>query len=174
MGATSIASKLNALTVRDTSTLDITDQALIIDYTGTSPLATIRQYIFSGRGGAGLGATWAGTGIASSTVADWNAAHPEERSVGYAENSQLPLGAYGTFRNVAVDNTSILIAYTRTGDINLDGVVNDDDVTVIGFFYAPTTPNDRWAQGDIDFDGFVENDDVTLVNAFFNSSAQPI
>ena len=41
------------------------------------------------------------------------------------------------FRGQAVDLTSVLIAYTRTADANLDGVVNNDDVTVVGANFAP-------------------------------------
>ena len=32
------------------------------------------------------------------------------------------------------------MAFTRTGDANLDGLVNDDDVTIVGATYAPGVP----------------------------------
>jgi hypothetical protein len=55
------------------------------------------------------------------------------------------------------------MAFTRTGDANLDGVVNDDDVTIVGATYAPGAPNAVWALGDFDYNGFVDDDDdVTL------------
>ena len=72
-----------------TAKLDLANNAAIVDYTGTSPVATIRQQILAGRGGPGLGQTWNGQGITSSAAA---AADPESRSVGYAENAALPLG----------------------------------------------------------------------------------
>jgi hypothetical protein len=56
-----------------------------------------------------------------------------------------------------VDNTSVLIAYTRTGGANLDGLVNDDDVTIVGANYAPGVPNANWAMGDFDYNGFVDD-----------------
>jgi hypothetical protein len=120
-----------------------------------------------GRGGSGFGATWSGNGIASSTAAEANAIEPEVWSVGYAENAALPLGAYTSFRGVAVDETAVLIAYMRTGDANLDGVVNDDDVTIVGANYAPGVVNANWALGDFDYNGFVGDDDVTLLGAFY-------
>jgi hypothetical protein len=40
----------------------------------------------------GLGKTWNGNGITSSAAAPANAADSESHSIGYAENSQLPLG----------------------------------------------------------------------------------
>jgi hypothetical protein len=110
-------------------------------------------------------------GITSSTAAQANTSDPESRSVGYAENSALPLGPYTTFRGQAVDATSVLIAYTRTGDATLDGLVNDDDVTVVGATYAPATAQAHWALGDFDYNGFVADDDVTLLGVFYQPVA---
>jgi uncharacterized protein YjbI with pentapeptide repeats len=160
--------------IAPTATLDLTDNAAIVDYTGASPAATVRQRIVSGRGGPGLGATWTGMGITSSAAAAAVNAEPESRSVGYAENSALPLGPLATFQGQAVDDTSILMAFTRTGDANLDGVVNDDDVTIVGAMYAPGVPNASWAMGDVDYNGFVDDDDVTLLGAFYDPSAAPL
>jgi hypothetical protein len=54
----------------------------------------------------------------------------------------------------------------------LDGVVNDDDVTIVGATYLPGVPQPHWALGDFDYDGFVDEDDVTLLGAFYNPLAQ--
>jgi ELWxxDGT repeat protein len=159
------------LTIAEGASIDIADNPLIVDYTGTSPVATLRERILSGRGGAGFGASWDGSGITSTNAANFNLAEPEARSIGYAENASLPLGAYTTFRGVAVDATSVLIAYTRTGDANLDGLVNDDDVTIVGANYAPGVLNASWAMGDFDYNGFVDDDDVTLLGAFYGPPA---
>ena len=136
-------SVLGALSIAGDATpaakLDLTNNAAVIDHAAPSPAATVRQQIVAGRGGAGLGKTWNGNGITSSAAATANAADAESRSLGYAENSQLPLGPYTDFRGQPVDGTSLLIAYTRTGDANLDGVVNDDDVTIVGAKYAPVS-----------------------------------
>ncbi|MEX2139344.1 MAG: PEP-CTERM sorting domain-containing protein [Pirellulales bacterium] len=153
-----------------TAKFDLVNNAAAIDYTGTSPVATVRQQILAGRGSAGLSATWTGLGITSSAAA----AEPQSRSVGYAENSALPLGPYTTFRGQPVDDTSVLMAYTRTGDANLDGVVNDDDVTIVGATYAPGVPQPHWALGDFDYNGFVDDDDVTLLGVFYNPGALPL
>jgi hypothetical protein len=156
------------------ATFDITDNAAIVDYSGTSPVATVRDKVLSGRGGAGLGASWTGTGITSSAAATANTTEPESRSVGYAENSTMPLGPYTEFHGTPVDGTSILMAFTRTGDANLDGVVNDDDVTIIGATYAPGVPQPSWALGDFDYNGFVDDDDVTLLGALYDPVAAPL
>jgi hypothetical protein len=153
---------------------DLKTNAAFIDHTGAGPVATVRQQILSSRGGPGLGASWTGQGITSSTVATANTTEPEARSIGYGENSAMPLGPYTTFNGQPVDSSSVLIAYTRTGDANLDGMVNDDDVTIIGATYAPGVPQPHWALGDFDYNGFVDDDDVTLLGAFYDPSTQPL
>jgi autotransporter-associated beta strand protein len=156
--------------------LDISDNALILDFSAaeSNPAASIRGQILAGRGGPGLGAMWAGKGITSSSAAAAVAAEPESVSLAYAVNGDLPLGPYPTFRGEAVDNSSVLVRYTRTGDANLDGVVNDDDVTVVGASYAPGVAGASWATGDFDYNGFVDDDDVTLLGVFYNPSAAPL
>jgi hypothetical protein len=174
-GTDAATSVLNRLTINDGGTLDINDNALIVDHAGDSPAATIRQKILEGRGGSGIGnATWVGTGITSTKAAQTNATAPDSRSVGYAENALLPLGPYATFRGHAVDATSVLIAYTRSADANLDGVVDDDDVTIVGATYAPTAAQPIWAMGDFDYNGFVDDDDVTLLGALYDPGAMPV
>ena len=155
-----------------TGTLDVTDNAVVVDYpdAGPNPAADIRAQIISGRGAPGLIGTWDGKGITSST----SAAAPDSTSVGYAVNGEMPLGAVGTFRGETVDPSSVLIRHTRIGDANLDGVVNDDDVTIVGAVYAPGVPNANWANGDFDYNGFVDDDDVTLLGALYNPGLPPI
>ena len=159
-----------------TSTLDIADTALVLDYTEPepNPTAQIRTYIVSGRGTTGLGATWTGMGITSSTAAADVIANPESSSVAYAHNGSLPLGPYVTFEGRAVDNTAVLIRYTRTGDANLDGLVDDNDVTILSATYAPGVSQPAWALGDFDYNGFVDDDDLTLLGVFYDPTAVPL
>jgi len=159
-----------------TGTLDVTDNALIVDYpaAGPNPAAEIRSQIIVGRGAVGLGATWAGKGITSSTADATVSIEPESVSVAYADNATLPLGPFASFRGAAVDASTVLVRYTRTGDANLDGVVNDDDVTIVGASYAPGVAQASWALGDFDYNGFVDDDDVTLLGALYNPSLPPL
>jgi uncharacterized protein YjbI with pentapeptide repeats len=160
--------------IAPTATFDLTDNPAIIDYAGTSPAATVREKILTGRGGAGLAGKWTGTGITSSTAAEANRVQPDSHSLGYADNATMPLGPYTKFHGAPVDSTSVLVTYTRTGDANLDGVVNDDDVTIVGAAYAPRVPQASWALGDFDYNGFVDDDDVTLLGAFYDPSSAPL
>ena len=60
--------------------------------------------------------------------------------------------------------------HTRIGDANLDGVVNNDDVTIVGANYAPGFAKPRWDLGDFDYNGFVDDDDVTLLGVVLRPS----
>jgi hypothetical protein len=172
---TSVVSSLSvAGGATPTAKLDVNNNAAIVNYSGTSPLATVRSQIVAGRGGPGFGGTWSGQGITSTAAAAANATEAESRSVAIVENGALPLGPYTTFAGQPVDNTSLLIAFTRTGDANLDGVVNDDDVTIVGASYAPGVAQASWALGDFDYNGFVDDDDVTLLGVFYDPSAPPL
>jgi hypothetical protein len=76
-------SMLTSLVVGEGATFDISNNALVIDYSGTSPVATVRETILSGRGGAGLGKGWNGTGITSSAAAAANAVDAERCESGW-------------------------------------------------------------------------------------------
>jgi hypothetical protein len=95
---------------------------------------------------------------------------PTGRSLAYADNGSLPLAPYTVFMGQSVDNTTVIVRYTVWGDTNLDGTVNDDDVTVVGASYAPGQPNPSWANGDLDYNGFVDDDEVTVLGANYNPS----
>jgi hypothetical protein len=153
--------------------IDIGARGLSLNYLagGPNPTGNTRERIIAGRGGVGIGnATWTGAGIKSSVAAT----DPDALSVAYANNASLPLGPFTTFLGQPVDDTTVLVRTTRTGDVNLDGVVNDDDVTIVGAFYAPGVPNPHWALGDLDYNGFVDDDDVTLLGALYDPAAEPI
>jgi hypothetical protein len=157
-----------------TSHYDVADQQLTVSYVddAVSPAATLREQLISGRGGPGMGnGLWTGPGITSSAAAAANAINPESRAVGYADSPAAPSGDLAA---AGENDPSIIIRYTRTGDANLDGVVNDDDLTILGANYAPGVANPHWALGDFDYNGFVDDDDVTLLGAFYDPAAAPL
>ena len=158
-GGTSV---VHHLSLGEGAALDITNNAFVIDHFGNWPLDYVREALRTG------------TGIKSSTAEQRNATAPGTWAVGYAENGSLPLGSYTTFRGAAVDNTAVLLAFTRNGDANLDGMVDDHDVTVLGAAYAPGVPNKFWMLGDFDYNGVVDDDDVTVVGAFYNPAGAPV
>jgi hypothetical protein len=137
---------------------------MIIDYpaTGSSPATEVRERILSARGRIDLIGAWNGPGITSELALT----DTGNFSVGWADNRELPLGQYASFQGEPVDETSILIRATRLGDATLDGVVNDDDVTIVSATYG-VSEGAVWAFGDFTYDGKVDDDDVTLVSALY-------
>jgi len=146
-----------------TGQIDIGKGLLAVDYPAgtTSPLADIRKWIIAGRNGG----IWDGTGITSTDVA---ASLPLlTQAVGYAENSELliPYTTFGKTDPLAVDSSTVLVRYTYAGDVNLDGRVDDDDVSVMSVKYdRGAGTSHTWAQGDIlGYDGLINDDDVSLM-----------
>src|SRR4029079_1543096 len=97
--------------------LNATDNDIVIDYTGASPLNAIRALLTSGYNGG----NWSGVGI-NSFSASVNPQH--NTALGYSESRTEFTSFPATFSGQSVDNTSILIKYTAYGDANLDGSVN--------------------------------------------------
>src|SRR5688572_26717532 len=114
-----------------TGHFDLGNSDLAIDHDGVSPLAEIATLLSAGFNGGG----WDGAGIVSNTVSADNPDQldPSSFGLGYAENADLPT-PYGSgpnaFFGVDVDTTSLLIKFTWIGDLNLDGLVDFQDLSV--------------------------------------------
>jgi hypothetical protein len=100
---------VNGLFVDTTdAVIDVCEQAAIVDYAGTSPLASIRSAILSARNGG----TWDGFGITSATAA----MHPSHSTtLGLMEGSDYRAiyGPSATFKGESVDDTE------RAGSIHV-------------------------------------------------------
>jgi autotransporter-associated beta strand protein len=135
---------LSSLSIAGGAMLDITNNHLIINYTGTDPIAAIAAYLRTGYAGG----AWTGPGINSSVAA----ANPGF-GVGYAD------GADGVVAGLLPGQ--IEVAYTLDGDANLDGVVNGDDFTILTSNLGKEV--NGWDQGDFNYDGLVTGDDFTVL-----------
>src|SRR5206468_5157491 len=99
-GTSSAASRVNSLAIDSTGKFDLTDNDLILDYTGATPIGTIVGYLQQGFAGG----AWTGKGLTSSAAATASAtAHPT--GLGYADASTL---GFSTFDGQSVDNTTLL------------------------------------------------------------------
>jgi len=153
-----------------TARLDITDNFLVVDYTGDSPVADVLNWI---RFGFNEG-EWNGNGICSSSSALTSGI----TAVGWGEQFDMitNLGPYGPgnpFGDYEPDDTAVLVRYTLTGDVNLDGIVDDLDMTFLSIFYDPSVPAGtyNWAQGDVwAYDGIVDDADITFGSINYGSS----
>ncbi len=131
-----------ALNIATGGTLDLNDNDLIVDYTGASPLATIKSWLKSGFNNGNEN----GPGIISSAALTNGTGE-----LGYAENSQVNVG---TIDGVTPDQTAVIVKYTYFGDTNLDGSVNASDFG--RFLDGLATGGSTWVQGDFTYDNKVD------------------
>ena len=139
--------------------LDLNDNDLVIDYDGASPLQAVRQHVQSGFASG----AWTGDGIATSM------GNASQLGLGYAEASAIFPTFPATFSGQNVDNTSVLIAFTRFGDANLDGLVNLADFNRLASNFGSTSA--VWSQGDFTYDGTVNLADFNRLASNFGLSA---
>jgi hypothetical protein len=139
-----------------TGALDIGRSALVVNYTGASPLAAVSDQIKSA-----WGANWTGPGIGSSA-----AAADASACVAVSEASTLlglSSGQSGTFMGQSVDSTSLLVRYTKAGDATLDGKVDFADLVKVAQDYGATTGVGGWSEGDFNYDGMVNFSDLVKI-----------
>ena len=159
-----------SLTINPASgVLDLVNNDLVIDYTGTSPLATVRDWVRAGYNNAG-GGDWSGKGLTSSAAA---ADSLTLTALGVADNATL---GRTTFSGETVDSTSVLVKYTYWGDANLDGRVTFDDYDIIDYYYWFPVPAAQmgWWTGDFDYDGNVDFDDYDLIDYGYWFQGSPL
>ncbi len=131
-------SRVSSLTIAAGATLDLTNNALILDYASPSPLASVQSML---QGGKIL------TSVATPGAA-----------VGFAEASRLFTTFPANFAAQSVDSTTVLLIQTLKGDTNLDRTVNFDDLLKLAQNYNLT--GKTWADGDSDYNGAVNFDDL--------------
>ena len=142
----------SSLTINPGATLDLENNALIINYgTNASPISTIQSDLSSGYANG----AWNGTGI-DSTSAAADAAY----GLGYAD------GADGSVSGLV--SGQIEIVYTLVGDTNLDGTVNSVDFGSMAANFGKS--GKTWDEGDFDYNGVVNSIDFGLLAGNFGKS----
>ncbi len=152
---------INTQTVSMTGSavLDLTDNDMIIDYTGASPINGIIAILI----GAYNGGAWNGPGIHSSV-----AAAGTSTAIGYAEASSLFTVFPATFAGQSVDNTSVVLKYTFNGDSDLSGNVNLADFNRLAANFGQSPR--QWIHGNSNFDSAVNLADFNKLAANFGST----
>jgi hypothetical protein len=140
----------DAPSIASAGALDLTDNDVVIDYAGASPVTAVRAALHGG-------------GIVTSIVASGAA-------VGYAEALDLFSTFPSTFAGQTIDDTSVLMGVTRLGDANLDGAVNLADFNKLAANFG-AVGSARWSQGDFNYDGDVNLLDFNLLAGQFGQSA---
>lgn len=159
--------KTRSLSITNGGTLDLTNNRLIIDYTGASELGTwsngaytkVLGLLQSGRNGG----SWDGPGIITSETQAGDSL--EYTMLAAGEASQI-LGISGTqtklWGDQTVDATSVLVKYTYGGDANLDGMVDIDDYSQLDL--GDLLNLRGYTNGDFNFDGLVDIDDYGMID----------
>jgi autotransporter-associated beta strand protein len=147
--------------------LDVGRHALVIDYTGPSPLPDVKQDIAT----AYANGAWSGFGITSSA-----AASNPTFALGFAEASQV-LGLSGNqtanWLGETVDASTVLVRHTRVGDANLDGMVAFADLVALAQNYGTADGSGVWARGDFNYDAAVTFADLVMLAQNYGSAAAP-
>jgi hypothetical protein len=178
-GTLGSVSKISALDISSNGTLDLTNNDMVIDYSGVSPLGTWSEGTYTGILGAirsgRNGGAWNGKGIITSQSSAVGA--PPRTTLGVAEASSL-LGLSGnattTWRGQTVDATSLLIKYTYAGDANLDERIDADDYFVIDRNYNKSGVVFGYENGDFDYSGTIDSDDYFIIDATFGALGSPM
>jgi T5SS/PEP-CTERM-associated repeat protein len=150
-----VASVVKSLQLDAGGTIDLSNNALVIDYTaGASPLASVRSAILAG--------SLTSSALTSSTA------------LGYAEASDVLRFANGaasdTFLGSPVDKNSVLVRYTLAGDANLDGVVDFNDLVKLAQNYNVSDGSRTWIGGDFNYDGNTDFNDLVKLAQNYNSA----
>lgn len=147
-----------------TAAIDLGNNALLVDYSGTSPMSDIRAAVISGY--AAAGPHWTGPGIRSSV-----AAADASLGLGVVEASNV-LHISGTqtatYAGETVDATSVLVRLTKLGDTDLDGQVTFTDFQRLEAGFGQ--PGATWRTGDFNYDGVVDRADFALLYANYGAS----
>jgi hypothetical protein len=162
---TSVLLSLSINGANPVAQLDLTNNALVVDYTApppgpeAEPFDTIRAQIIAAYNGGGANA-WTGNGI---TTSMGNAA---QFGIGYAERSALGTvpAIFGT-----VDADAVLVRFTRYGDADLSGSVTLGDFNALAGNFGLS--GKFWHEGDFNYDGDVNLGDFNLLAGNFGLSA---
>jgi hypothetical protein len=151
-----------SLSINGSGSLDLNDNDLILDYSGTSPLAAVQGWISAARANG----AWTGSGITSSAARD-NPAH--NTTLGVIDRADY---TGSTFDGEPLDTDMVLVKYTYYGDASFDGRVTFDDYVRIDTGFNAQRAG--WSNGDFNLDGVVNFDDYVLIDTAFNSQGAPL
>jgi hypothetical protein len=159
-GGANRAIKTKALAIAPGGQLDLGTGALVVDYTGASPLNAIQAQVASGYANGAQN----GTGINSADAA----ANPGY-ALGYAEASSIFTNFPANFAGESVDSSAVLVRYTRIGDADLNRMINLLDFNRLAANFGQQ--GKVWSDGDFNYDGTVNLLDFNLLAGNFGLSA---
>ncbi|MGH7176650.1 MAG: hypothetical protein ACREJC_04655, partial [Tepidisphaeraceae bacterium] len=149
-----------ALNIVGNGKFDLNDNDMIVDYTSSSPLATIQTKINTARAGG----AWTGVGLTSTAAKN----HPSQTTTLGAMEAADYTGVSGStiFDGETIDATAVVVKYTYYGDADLNGLISlDDYANADGGYLLNLT---GWINGDFDGSGGKPDlDDYSFIDAAF-------
>lgn len=158
-GGTEGTSRTVAPSITQSGRLNLTDHDMVIDHDGTSPIETIRDYLRSGYNAG----QWDGPGIITTNGTS------SGYSIGYAGSASLFSSFPAEFSGQLVDDTTLLLKFTRFGDSDLNGTVNLADFNRLAANFGTSAA--FWHGGDFSYDGMVDLQDFNLLAGNFGLMA---
>jgi hypothetical protein len=152
--------------------LDLADNHLVVQATSSTRQAILQRLtdLVGFARNSGNSGPWSGSGLASSAAA----ADPSGlMTLGVALN-QDALGAplFTAFNGIAVDENSVLVSFTRTGDADLDGRISPADFFAIDRGRALRLAG--FQNGDFDYSGAVDAADYLLLDRAYLGQAHAL
>jgi fibronectin-binding autotransporter adhesin len=151
--------------------VDLADNAIVINYPAASPIGSKSGSLYTGVTGmiqsGRSGGTWSGSGIMTSRPH----AVTGLTSIGIAEAADVvdfASAATALWNGVTVDQTSVLIRYTYSGDASVDGIINGDDFFEIDSGFASQASG--FSNGDFDYNCRIDADDYWLIDSNYNKA----
>ena len=162
-GSAPVVNKVTGLTITGTNdhwngSLDLDNNVLLIDYGSSSPIQAVQNQVKNGYANG----AWNGPGI-NSTAASATGLH--RMAVGFAEAASLGVGS---FLGQPVDNTTLILRTTFSGDANLDGVVSTADFAMMAGSFGKSSQ--FWTSGDFNYDGVINSLDFNAIATNFGQS----
>jgi hypothetical protein len=168
LGTTTGAAPL--LSIISGSKFDLRDNDLIVHNSGPAAVAALAAI---GRAGG----AWTGLGLTSSSAAQSAIDNGQEvNALAVAWNADLG-NTIGQFSNWTVgsaveplrgDGNDVIVKYTYVADFTLDGVVDGNDVALMGLaFDNGASSGNPWAYGDTNGDGKIDGNDVAALGLFY-------
>jgi hypothetical protein len=138
-------SVVQALTIAAGAQVDLTNNSMVIDYSGAvgTLVDDTRAALLDGRLDSSMGSSSTG--------------------LGYGDNAVLNRASHG---GQTVDTSSVLIKFTYFGDADLNGQVDVADLGALASNWQTSAP---WTSGDFDYSGFVDVADLGLLASNWQS-----
>ena len=171
--------RTSGLSIGSDAKVNLNDNDLIIDYSGSAAASPIgswngsaytgvtgliaRGYNFSAWDGTGLVTTMADARNGLTTLAPAEAAHV----LGITGNQTA------TWNGQTIDTTTVIVKYTYAGDLNLDGRVDAQDYGIIDNWVQFPGAN-GYANGDINYDGVIDAVDYGIIDNTIQLQGPPI